>query len=535
TVTLSSQEIGLQRTFTTSTDGLYVFTSAPAGTYTLKVEKQGFASYIQSGIVLAVAQAATEDVTLRVGNVTEQVSVTAAAPMINQVNANVTSLVTERQAVELPLNQRNVFYLLALNSSVNNSVQWQGATNGSKAPGLADAWASFMNFGGSRFETTPMLLDGHWETAGDWAELQYAPTVDAIQEFRIETNTFSAQYGWSMGNVVEAITKSGTSAFHGDAYEFLRNSALDANYFFNNSSGLPKTPFKRNQFGFTAGGPLYLPKIYQQRDKTFFLMGYEGLREETPTTLVASVPTTAMRSGDFSQLSGAIYNPFTTQSVTTGFVRDPFPGNIIPASMINPIAKNIGAYYPNPTTGGVVNNFVSSLAATGTIDSYTVRVDHNFSDNTRLFGRYSQKWINETQFPPSFGPTNPAGPGFTSFTGEADAALDFNHIFSPTFIWDVNVGWNRDPNPAVHQGHGFLPSTLGFPSSLDVANSFPSVSMDDEYGLSPCCNNIYIRQNNDLSTDFTKIAGAHTLNFGFQALDFTINGQSYPQALYFYA
>ena len=145
------------------------------------------------------------------------------------------------------------------------------------------------------------MLDGHWDGAGDWDGVIYVPSVDELQEFKIQTNTFSPQYGLSMGNIVNAITKSGTRSFHGDAFEFLRNNNLDANNYFNNLNGLARPQFKRNQFGFTMGGPVYIPGIYKQRDKTFIFGAYEGLRQQTPTTLITSVPTKSATVGDFSQ------------------------------------------------------------------------------------------------------------------------------------------------------------------------------------------------------------------------------------------
>src|SRR6184192_860470 len=222
TVTLSNADKGISRTFTTGPDGHYTFTLVPAGTYTLKVEMTSFRPYTQNGIVLAVGQVAEQNVTLELGAVTQEITVTASAPLINTSNANISSDVDQRQTVELPLNLRNVFGLVALNSSVNNSQQNQ-ALNPPGSQGTADQDISFFNFGGGRFGTTAFLLDGHWDGAGDWDGIVYVPPVDETQEFKIQTNAFTAQYGWSMGNVVNAITKSGTNSFHGNLFEFLRN------------------------------------------------------------------------------------------------------------------------------------------------------------------------------------------------------------------------------------------------------------------------------------------------------------------------
>src|SRR6266851_719426 len=315
-VTLSNPDTGFTRKFTTDDNGQYTFRLIPPGVYQLRVEKSGFNTYVQSNIRLAVGQSAALDPKLEVGAVTQTVEVSAEAALLSTGTSDVGSEVSSKQAVELPLNIRNVFGLVALDSSVNNSQQNQ-ALNPPGSQGNVDQDIAFFNFGGGRFGTTAFLVDGHWEGAGDWDGIIFVPSVDELQEFKIQTNTFSPQYGWSMGNVVNAITKSGTRSLHGGAFEFVRNNNFDANNFFNNKNGLPRPQFKRNQFGFNVGGPVYLPKLYRQRDKTFFFVSYEGLRQQTPTTLITTVPTAEQRNGDFSRTfnpNGSlaqIYNPFT--------------------------------------------------------------------------------------------------------------------------------------------------------------------------------------------------------------------------------
>jgi hypothetical protein len=170
-----------------------------------------------------------------------------------------------------------------------------------------------------------LLVDGHWDASGDWGGLIFVPSVEELQEFKVQTNTFSPQYGWSMGNAVNVVTKSGTSSLHGGAFEFLRSGHLDANNFFANKSGLARPLVHRNQFGFNLGGPLWLPGLYRQRNKTFIFGSFEGLRQQTPITSILSVPSMLQRQGDFSQTLNAngslavIYNPFTTHQQGTAF------------------------------------------------------------------------------------------------------------------------------------------------------------------------------------------------------------------------
>jgi len=552
TVTLTNPDKRFSQTFTTGADGRYTFTLLPPGNYVLKIEKADFRPYEQSGITLAVGQPATQDVTLQLGTFRQQVTVTAAAPMLNVTNANVASDVTQRQAVELPLNLRNVFGLVALNSSVNNSQQNQALNPQGSVSDFDDQDIAFFNFGGGRFGTTAFMLDGHWNAAGDWAGTIYVPGVDEIQEYKIQTNAFTAQYGWSMGNVVNAVTKSGGSAFHGDVFEFLRNSDLDSNNFFNNAAGVPRPQFKESQFGFTAGGPLYIPHLYQQRDKTFIFGAYQGRRQSTPDTLVATFPTADMRGGDFSALlgaqigtdglgrpvySGQIYNPLSTRSITagqvdpvtgltatqTGSIRDPLPGNMIPSSLIDSVSKNILPYWPNATSSGLVNNFTASAGVPSGEDAYTIRIDQNISDKSRAFGRWSQKRQHLTLGGPFLGATNPGGPGNYVPDNRFDAAFDYNHVFNPAFVMSVDLGFGRWDEGRVPQSVPFTPSSLGLPSFIDGyggESAFPSISIDGYYGLGGGVLNSTPREARTYSVDFTKIHGPHTMNIGFTAIDF---------------
>lgn len=385
----------------------------PAAAYKLEIESPGFKHYAQDGITLAAGQAADQKVTLTIGAVTENIEVTSEAPLLNSENANIASDISARQVAELPLNLRNVIGLAVLNSSVSNAAELQIVG----APGIsgsADQDVSFLNFGGTFFNTAEYLLDGTWDTRLDWGGVIYVPSVDDVEEFKIQTSAFTSQYGFSSGNVVNVVTKSGSNAFHGDAFEFYRNSNLDSRYYFNNAA---QPDFHRNQFGGTIGGPI-------KKNKLYFFAYYEGLRSATPATFVGTVPTAAERAGDFSALlggptgkvdavgrpilAGAIYNPFSMRQITagvvdpstglvatsTGYIRDVIRGNIIPASLMDTIASSIagGNYWPTPTNSNLINNFTSAAAAAAHSNEYSGRIDYNFNDNNRINGRWSQKF-----------------------------------------------------------------------------------------------------------------------------------------------
>ena len=238
-ITLTSAERGITRTFVTKDSGTYTITLLPPADYTLKVEQPGFQTYEQRGISLAAGAGATQDIVMSVGAVSQEVVVSDSAPLLNTENANISADISQQQVVELPLNLRNVYGLASLNSSVNNSTQSQ-MVNSNGISGSADQDISFLNFGGTHFGTAAFLLDGTWDTAQDWGGVVYVPSVESVQEFKIQTNAFTAQYGWSSGNVVNVVSKSGTNRFHGSLFEFYRNSALDANNYFNNRNNKPR-------------------------------------------------------------------------------------------------------------------------------------------------------------------------------------------------------------------------------------------------------------------------------------------------------
>lgn len=541
-VTLSNPDVGFSREVTTGDNGLYTFTLIPPGKYQLKIEKTGFNAFLQSNIVLAVGQSSTLNAQLQVGNVNQTVEVTAQAPVLNTGSADLGSEVSSKQAVELPLNIRNVYGLVELDSSVNNSQQYQ-ALNPPGSQGNVDQDIAFFNFGGGRFGTTAFLLDGAWDGAGDWDGVIYVPSVDELQEFRIQTNTFSPQYGLSMGNDVNAVTKSGTRSFHGDAFEFLRNNNLDANNYFNNLESLTRPQFKRNQFGFTAGGPVYIPHFYKQRDKTFIFGTYEGLRQQTPTTLVTTVPTALQRQGDFSQTFNqdgslaTIYNPFTTQLVNGQYVRTAFPGNVIPTSMLDPVALKLLNYYPsanrpgNPATGA--NNYVGTAGLPTDSDQYTIKVDQKINDKQNFFVRWSQKRQFKQLEGDFFGTNDPGGNGTIAPDNRFEGGMGYTYVFSPTFVMSLTFGWGRWVEGRKPQGVPFDVTQVGLPASLNSYNgpgAFPSINVTGYNALGSGSLNATPREARTYAADFTKNLGSHNLSMGFMGIDFVLNTFNSSQA-----
>lgn len=549
TVTLTNTSQAFARTFITLSDGRYSFLGVPAGSYTLRVEKSGFRPYEQTGIALEVALPAIQDVSLQVGAATQAVTVTASAALLQTSNANESTDLTARQVTELPMNLRNVFAMITTNSMVNQGPEWQ--TVGGNGNGIQDGDIGFLNFGGGLFGTTAYLLDGHWDNTNDWDGPIFVPGLDEVQEMRIQTNTFTAQYGWSTGNVVNVVTKGGTSHVHGDIWEFLRNDDMDANTFFNNKAGLSKPSFRRNQFGGTVGGPLDIPHVYQQRDKTFFFASYEGNRTSGPGTIVDTLPTADFRNGNFSALlgptigtdclgrtvlSGQIYNPFSTRSVTAGAldpvsgnpascsgeIRDPFAGNIIPTGSINSVAKNFLQYYPNPTSSGIASNYTVTGPIVVSYDRGNGRIDHNISERQRINFRVSQEHEYKTNGLRAYGLNDPGDTGSLIGENRWDYGMNYVNTINPSTVLTVTGGWNRWNEDSAPYGAGFKDSSVGLPSFLDgISPWFPQVEISGTSGLGCCARSYNPREVRTAAADLTMIRKSHNLTAGFQFISFS--------------
>ena len=555
-VKLTNPQNGVSRAFTTGSTGEFSFALIPAGTYTLEASATGFKTSRQTGIVLNVGDSVTEGLDLSIG-ATEQITVSESGPLLQTEDSNVSTEVSSKQVQELPLNLRNVVGLVMLNSSVNNQTQQQILASGG-AEDTADQDISFLSFGGGFFGTTAFILDGGWNVAAGWGGVIYVPSVDDTQEFKVTTNSFSAEYGWSTGNVVNMITKSGTHDIHLSLYEFLRNQKLDANTYFNNLAGLAKTPDHRNQFGAAGGGPLYIPGIYAQRDKTFFFANYEGLRLNNAGTDKQVMPTSTQESGDFSSaltstslgtdalgrtiFAGAIYNPYTTRQVvaTSGpnighvvTIRDPYPGNIIPATgvgSIDALAKKFatGNYWPGPKNPGGGYNFNTTASQATASNEYGVRVDHNFNANNRIYGRWSQKFEVKSGTPAYYGASNVGGPEVSNPNNRYSIALGGSHVFSPTFVMNANVVFNRWVEGNATQSFGFKSSSLGLPATIDkISPQFPQVNITGYAPLGARAGFGEFHSPNNvgtLSIDLNKVHGAHSLSVGYMGVVTQSNG-----------
>nr|MCU0227167.1 carboxypeptidase-like regulatory domain-containing protein [Bryobacterales bacterium] len=332
-ITITSIATGASRAVQANEVGLYTVPLLPPGEYRMNVEQQGFRSVSRTGIILQVDQRATIDFALEIGAVSEQIEVSADAVQLNTVEASQGQVIENRRIVDMPLNGRDYNQLALLSA-------------GAVQP-LADARYGGFSSGGMRVTQNNFLLDGVDNNAVELAGAQrqsemVKPSVDAVQEFKVQTNSYSAEFGRAMGSVVNVTTKSGTNELHGTAFHFLRNEKLDAKNFFD-PPDQPRPPFKRNQFGFSVGGPAFIPKLFDGRNKVFWFGNYEGTRVRESNTANNTIPTLRMRQGDFGDLleqrNRTIIDPAT---------RQPFANNRIPLGRFDPVANTLMGLYPTP-------------------------------------------------------------------------------------------------------------------------------------------------------------------------------------------
>lgn len=385
-VTLTNPATNAVREAQTNDSGLYAFPALPPGTYTLRVERQGFRAVERKNIEVLVGSANRIDLNLEVGEVSNVVEIAGGAPVLQSENASIGTVIENRSIVELPLNGRNYLQLTSLipGATTNGPASAQGQQ---RMGGQRNSFA--LNVSGQRIHFNHYSLDGIENTDLNFNSYMLLPSIDAIREFKVESGLFDAEYGRAIAQV-NVSTKSGTNQFHGTLFEFLRNSALDAKNYFDRPDPEKIPPFKRNQYGATVGGPVILPK-FSGKDRLFFLFNWEGLRERKALTATPSLPLTAWRNGDFSGFA-TIYDPATRVFDAAGNVTQaptPFADNRIPENRIHPVSRKILAFYPLAQQQRTGANFVNNEARRVDADQYTYRFDFTESSNSNWFFRHS--------------------------------------------------------------------------------------------------------------------------------------------------
>src|SRR5215469_14215912 len=440
--------------------GRYVIEFVLPGHYTLTVEKAGFKKYVHAGLQLGSADRLSLNVGLEVGELTQNVTVTGESPLLETETASRGATIENRVIENVPTNGRNIFTLQYEEPGViKQSTYW----------GSMELWAysdvNGVSINGGRNGENETLVDGVSDTNPN-RSVSLVPALSGAQEAVVQSNIYDAQFGRFGGGVTSIAVKSGTNLIHGEVYEFLKNIRLDATEWVLNALGTPRTRFQNNTFGFETDGPVYIPKVINGKNRVFFMFSYEGAREHLQSSAIRTMPTPAMRTGDFSKLFNnagqqvLIYDPKT---------QAPFPSNIIPSGRINPIAAKLVTYYPQPTGAGTgpagLNNY-SVLEAQ--VQAYTAvlgKMDFVVSPKSHISFRYGQTPWNKT--PSIVWGNNVAEPAALGNRTPRNWGADWTYTITPSILFNLRGGLSRYENFSGSQyGAGFDPRQLGFPSSL---------------------------------------------------------------------
>jgi hypothetical protein len=577
-VTITNDATGVPQTVRSSASGDYIFEAVNPGSYTLTAEAPGFKQSVNHGIQAHIQDNLAIDIKLEVGAVGQQVTVSAGAPLLQTADASVGQTITGEQVNNLPLQSRDwtTLGLLAAGTSTTGS-----ASN------------SEFNVSGVDWTQNDFRLNGIDDNveiygagpitgaSGNNGYTAIVPPPDAIQEFKLQSGNFSAEFGHSTGGIVNAAIKSGSNSLHGDLWEYVRNTVFNANDYFANQSGTPRPAYHQNQFGGTVGGPVYIPKLYNGRNKTFFFFDYQGTRIDTPSASTASVPTAAMHSSNFTNFQdyfnlvggtktdalgrqfplATFLDPATTRMVAAGavdpvsglantsggsvYVRDPFYTggsiagvtnftgqtqylNVLPQARLDPNAVKLLSLYPNPTAGKTsFPNYYQFASGTNNINQYDVRVDENISTKDILFGAYS--YSNETIFVP------PSLPGIAEGQLYGDGpeqgpryaiVLGYTHLFTPSLTNEFHAGYLH----TVERLAGAYGNTTGIPAQFGIGGvpqipgngGLPPITIGSLSGLGasgymPTLNTV---RTVEIMDNVTKIYRAHAFKTGFQIDNF---------------
>ncbi len=525
-VNVTSADTGLHRTAVSSANGTYTVPQLPPGRYDITLEKAGFANQTRKGVELLVNQNVTLDFNISLTAVSQNVEVTGAPPALETTSATLGEVIQHEQIVDLPLNGRSFTQLTLLTpGAVPQQSGQQGAFTVREGQGGISP-----SVNGQRGQQNNFTMDGVLNNAvytNTWA---ISPPPDALQEFNVQSHITDAQFSISSGANINIVSRSGTNEFHGALWEFIRNDALDARNFFDQQ----KPPYRQNQYGVAFSGPVRLP-FFNGKDNTWFSAYWEGFRSRQSLSYLASVPTAAMRQGDFSGILGSqvgvdslgrpllqnqIFDPATSRpdpNNAANVIRDPFPGNQIPTNRLNPATQLVlQKYYPLPNLN-VGPNTLPNLLFTGSnstdSDQTGIRVDHRFGDNDTLFGRYNRSNQNLTR--PESLPTYAQ----TLVNYAQTAAFGYTHLFGPTVILSLHYGYTNTSFGQFDQpaGTAFLQAT-NYIQLFHVQNNTPlgpQIGLSNGYtGVSQFAIPLGPQQNHDGHADLSIVRGNHTIGVG---------------------
>jgi hypothetical protein len=518
-VTLTGQATGVTRATLSNAGGEFVFNAVDPATYRITIEAAGFKRFERAGVIVSTQEFLTLDLKLEIGAVTESVNVTEEVPLLETSNASMGQVVDRQKLVDLPNLGRNPFMMAKI---APNIVQ----AGDPRFNRMQDqSGSSQISIAGGPVRGNSYLLDGVPITASSNVAI-IIPTIESVQEVKIQSNTYDAEMGSTGGGVFNTFLKSGSNDFHGSLFGYMRETDWQANTFFNNRGGIarPNQPFKN--FGGSIGGPVSIPKLYNGKNRTFFWIGAEGYRQISPLTKDSAVPNAAERVGDFSQsitkggAQNTIYDPQSTRTDSTGAViRTPFAGNIIPQARINPIGLALASYFPAPRRTA---KYLGDLNYTG-IGSLFDRANQQ----TGKLDQVVTSWWRANLSYLHYNSREPSGnlfqsvsaPGATLLYRQVNAT-QVNNVLTPnaTTVISVRYGFNRYPNFTGTESDGFNPAKLGFPSSfvdqLQVLK-FPSITMQTMTGMGGGSTSATVYDSRNFLADINKFKGRHSFKAGF--------------------
>lgn len=530
-VTVEIRNLATNALITAQTNeaGLYVAPFIPPGRYTVSAGREGFKRAVREDVEVRVGDRLRIDFQLELGGVTERVVVSASAELLETSTAARGQVIDSQKVAEMPLLGRNPFMLAVLAPAVQYTPSLASRSNRPFDNGGMD---SFSINGGRQF-TNEFLIDGVPNTGTETNQpgnLSFVPSPDATEEFKVQTNVYDAQYGRTGGGVINVSLRSGTNDFHGALYHYFRHDKLNANTFEANLAGSPKQSFRWNQPGVRFDGPVWIPRLYDGRNRTFFMYSWERIKSSIPFPQTMTVPTLDQRAGDFSKTVQAngqpivVYDPATLRQAGSGWVRDPFPNNRVPDGRWDPVSRNILKYIPQPNTAGDARGFFNLIVApnprTDIYDQHIVRIDQVIGSKHRLFGRIVRSNRHETNSTAGF-PVS-ASAWYNHWRINQGGGLDLTSTLSPSLVSSFRAGYIRHEFAVAHHADNFDPAQIGFPSSLTAQlprKSFPRIAYTDYTTFGPNWGSGSVFSFSDqwsISETLNKLVSRHSLKFGFE-------------------
>jgi hypothetical protein len=511
-ITLVNVATKAARTTVSTSSGDYTFPSVPPGTYNVRTEHPGFRATTSNNVEVQVQQTVRLDVALQVGQVSETVEVSALADLLQSENASVGTVVENKAVVELPLNGRNYLGLVALSANVNTLSSASGQA-GSREGG--DRAAQSISAGGQRIMFDYFTLDGVNNTDPDFNTYISLPSIDAIQEFKVQTGIYPAEFG-HQATQINVLTKSGGNDYHGSLFEFVRNDHFDAIGYSFGTVHPNKSPFKWNDYGFELDGPVRIPKLVNGRNRLFFMANDEWKAQRAHSQANYTLPTAAELSGNLAALSSVVYDPNTGGA--TGATKTPFPGNLIPSNRIDPISQKFLNYYAAAALPTLTNNYPFITSSPNNRDGFTLRMDFVESSKSQWAGRYS--WGDENQSSNGLG-----GLGAKILTNYEQYLGSNTRTLTPSFVNETRFGYSRLFNSigTLSAFNDDVVGKVGVPGLKSGAAStwgIPAISLNGD-GFSSFGDNTdgpYVIDNNDLQLvdNITWTKGKHVLRAGFE-------------------